>query len=210
MAEQSNSNTSNVGAQTQPLMRRIVVGMDLTRTSDHALRQAAQIAQAFPSSELHIAYVLEAKGDIHDADKLDALSSELQSKLVELRERVEYVCRPEPGESSLSQEMIFHVRIGAPAEALHQVAIDVDADMLVVGTHGRRGVDKLLMGSVSEAVMRIAHLPVLIAHAKHLEGLPRSERPEPPRPGEELHGASATHRARIELPPRSSHISGLI
>ena len=81
--------------------------------------------------------------------------------------------------------------------------------MLVVGTHARRGVEKLLLGSVAEELVRIARLPVLIAHPKNLRDLARSDRPEPARPGEDLHG-SLTHRVRIELTPRTTHISGLL
>ena len=191
-------------------IHRIVVGVDFTRTGDDALREAMLIARGFLASELHVTHVISSREDVHDADEIDQLSTELQVKLTELRERVQYVCAPAPDAPPFTQELVFHVRLGSPAHALHQVAIDVDADMLVVGTHGRRGVEKLLLGSVAEELLRIAQLPLMIAHPKSIDGLRRSDRPEPARPGEDLHSGSLTHRVRIELTPRTSHISGLL
>ena len=197
-------------ANAKSAVQRIVVGVDFSETGDNALRQAMQLAQRFESSELHVTYVLgnPARG-LNKGEKLNDLDEALNASLEQLRELVGRVCAPEPGASALTQDIIFHVRVGAPAAAIHQVAIDVDADMLVVGTHARRGVEKLLLGSVAEELVRIARLPVLIAHPKSLRDLARSERPEPARPGEDLHGA-LTHRTRIELPPRTTHISGLL
>jgi len=50
---------------------------------------------------------------------------------------------------------------GDPAEALIRLAQTEDVDMIVMGTHGRRGLTRLLMGSVAEAVVRAAPCPVL-------------------------------------------------
>jgi nucleotide-binding universal stress UspA family protein len=196
--------------QTTGALARIVVGVDFTRIGDHALRHAMQLARMTPTSELHVTCVIESAREVHDMAKLDALSAELQQKLADLRERVEFECAPEHAHDAFAQDIVFHVRIGDPAEALHQVAVDVEADLIVVGTHGRTGMEKLLLGSVAEKLVKIAHLPVLIARPKDLDKLPKSERPDPARAGEDLHAASAVHRARIELTPRSSHISGLL
>jgi nucleotide-binding universal stress UspA family protein len=199
-----------MGQQAIGALTRIVVGVDFTRTGDHALCHAMQLAQMAPNSELHVTFVIESDRDVHSADKLDALSSELQEKLADLRERVEFTCAPHEGAASFGQDIVFHVRIGSPAEALHQVAVDVDADVIVVGTHGRTGVEKLLLGSVAEKLIRIAHLPVLIARPKEVASMRKSDRPDPARPGEDLHAGSLVHRARVELTPRTPHISGLI
>lgn len=51
---------------------------------------------------------------------------------------------------------------GRPDEAIVQAAIDVGADLIVVGSHGRTGLAKLLLGSVSERVIGLATCPVLV------------------------------------------------
>jgi len=50
---------------------------------------------------------------------------------------------------------------GTPYERIVDYADEVDADMLVMGTHGRTGVDRYLLGSVTEKVVRTADVPVL-------------------------------------------------
>ena len=50
---------------------------------------------------------------------------------------------------------------GEPASAIARLAEDENVDMIVMGTHGRSGLSRLLMGSVAEAVVRRAKCPVL-------------------------------------------------
>ena len=52
-----------------------------------------------------------------------------------------------------------------PGEAIVEAAVAESVDLIVVGTHGRRGMDRLVMGSVSEQVVRTAPVPVLVARA---------------------------------------------
>jgi nucleotide-binding universal stress UspA family protein len=53
------------------------------------------------------------------------------------------------------------VRRGAPCEQILETAERVHADLLVLGTHGRRGVSRVLLGSVAERLVRISPVPVL-------------------------------------------------
>jgi nucleotide-binding universal stress UspA family protein len=55
-----------------------------------------------------------------------------------------------------------HVEIGEPAQALLNVAKQCQADLIVVGSHGRSGIGRLLLGSVSESVLRHAPCSVLV------------------------------------------------
>jgi nucleotide-binding universal stress UspA family protein len=58
---------------------------------------------------------------------------------------------------------------GEPAEEIVQLARDQNADMIVMGTHGRRGLGRLLMGSVAEQVVRLAPCPVVTVKAPFAE-----------------------------------------
>ena len=53
------------------------------------------------------------------------------------------------------------VREGAPAEAIVRAAVEERADLIVIGTHGRSGLDRLLIGSVADRVVRRAPCPVM-------------------------------------------------
>ncbi len=52
-----------------------------------------------------------------------------------------------------------------PREGILEVANDVQADLIVVGTHGRKGIARALIGSVAESVVRASAVPVMTVHA---------------------------------------------
>jgi len=71
---------------------------------------------------------------------------------------------------------VSHVFLdGDPATEIVRYAADAGIDVIVLGTHGRTGVERLLMGSVAEKVMRDAHCSVLVV--KLPKGAPAAERP---------------------------------
>jgi nucleotide-binding universal stress UspA family protein len=56
---------------------------------------------------------------------------------------------------------------GEPVEEIDRIAADVDPAIIVIGSHGRSGIGRALMGSVAEGVMRVAACPVMIVPSKH-------------------------------------------
>ncbi len=59
---------------------------------------------------------------------------------------------------------------GRPVDAILKAAEDCGADLIVMGTHGRRGLRRLVLGSVAEAVVRQSEVPVLTVRSKWHEG----------------------------------------
>jgi nucleotide-binding universal stress UspA family protein len=62
-------------------------------------------------------------------------------------------------------ELTSLLRQGVPWETIHQVADDLDASLIVVGTHGRKGLSHALLGSVAEKTIRTARRPVVVVRA---------------------------------------------
>jgi nucleotide-binding universal stress UspA family protein len=62
-------------------------------------------------------------------------------------------------------EVTTILQVGAPWEQILATAEQVDAGLIVVGTHGRRGLPRALLGSVAEKVVRLSRIPVLTIHA---------------------------------------------
>lgn len=58
---------------------------------------------------------------------------------------------------------------GAPSAEILRTAKEIDADLIVLGTHGRKGLSRVMMGSVAERVAREAPCPVLIVREKNME-----------------------------------------
>jgi nucleotide-binding universal stress UspA family protein len=63
-----------------------------------------------------------------------------------------------------------HVLMGTPASRLVEFANERGSDLVVIPSHGRRGLDRWLMGSVAERVVRLAPCPVLVLRAEAAEG----------------------------------------
>ncbi len=67
--------------------------------------------------------------------------------------------------------IVAHIAAGSPWKQILQVAIDVQADVVLVGTHGHTGVKRMILGSVAEAVVRKAACPVLVVREKDYHAL---------------------------------------
>lgn len=193
---------------TEPL--RIVLGVDFEKPSDAALELALTLLRNAPHSELHAAHVIyepnATRGErILRDDKL------LDAAYTGLREYVEGHA-PKVDAAEWEQTVHFHARLGAPAASLFQIAVDVNADMIVVGTAGLKGLEKLLLGSVAEELVKMGRIPVLVAKPKNFEGWTKSPVAEEAKPGADASGLHDGFRSsgRVMFGRRNAHISGLL
>lgn len=139
-------------------LKRILVATDFSRHSQVALKYAAAFAKAF-EAEVILCHVLEKP------DFLSSLPPVLEGyfppNLDELQEKHARVqC-----EQVLAAEGLTHARVvlpaGSPSAEIVAAARAEDADLIIVGTHGRKALAHILLGSVAENVVRHAPCPVL-------------------------------------------------
>ena len=131
---------------------KILYATDLSEAGQHALALATSLARD-SGATLVVAHVEEppmAYGGGEMYYGVDPIDHE------ELRKSLAAVVPTDP-----AVPCVHKLMIGDPAEAIIQLAEAEDADFIVMGTHGRRGLTRLLMGSVAEAVVRGAKCPVL-------------------------------------------------
>ncbi len=157
----------------------IVVGIDYSKTGDLALNRAFELAAEKPSAEVHIVYVLQLSGVLTPLEASVGLASPEPQLLSQASEQLrQYADRKlqefkaslsSSGKGRLFERAVSHLRLDAPAHEIAQLASDVEADLVVVGTHGRRGASRLLLGSVAEGVVRLAPCPVLVERPKITE-----------------------------------------
>jgi nucleotide-binding universal stress UspA family protein len=131
----------------------ILCPVDFSAASEHAFELACALARDYGARlvVLHVytpQVVPFAEGVIPPAD---------DSELQQVRQTLENLQAPDRG-------FQFERRIarGSAAEVILRTIHELDADMVVLGTHGRTGLSRLLMGSVAERVLRQAPCPVLI------------------------------------------------
>ena len=132
--------------------RKILFPTDFSPASQEALKWATSLARDSGAS-ITIVHVEEPPmayggGELYVGDD-EGHREELKKSLVQ-------VVPPDP-----SIQFEHKLLIGDPATAIVQTAEDENADFIVIGTHGRTGLTRLLMGSVAEAVVRRAKCPVL-------------------------------------------------
>ncbi len=140
--------------------KRIVVGTDFSETATAALDYAIAIARPF-GAEIVVVHAYEfpfyafadtpMPGDI--LDRIATASKEALDGLVKVRSK-----------SGIAMRGVL--REGPAPREIAGVAETEKADLIVVGTHGRRGLSRIFLGSVAERVVRTAPCPVLTVGAK--------------------------------------------
>ena len=146
-------------------LRQILVPVDFTETSDRALAYAVEFARRFDASITVIhAYQIPVYGFpdgayITAADVAAQLSTAAQARLEAIVDSQKLANVPMSG----------ILRDGVAWEEINAVAQDIKADLIIIGTHGRRGLARALLGSVAENVIRTAKIPVLVINGPREE-----------------------------------------
>ncbi len=148
--------------------KTILFPTDFSTASDAALAHAEALAKSM-GARLLIVHVEEPPLAYGGGELYYGLPEPDSERILKMLEDV----RP------LDPAVPFTHRLtmGDPAGEIVRIAADEQAEMIVLGTHGRTGVVRLLMGSVAEAIVRRAPCPVLI-YRETAERLARG-RPEP-------------------------------
>lgn len=140
---------------------RILVPVDGSPTSIRGLDEAIALAKLTGAS-LRLAHVLDqvvfVGGETYTVDVFGLQKEGGELILQQMQARVE--AAGVPVSTFLSEPLP-----GRVCDVVMEQAKAFDADLIVVGTHGRRGVGRLLIGSDAEQIVRIATVPVLLVRA---------------------------------------------
>jgi nucleotide-binding universal stress UspA family protein len=144
---------------------KILVPIDFTPHTAEAVRCAIDLAGRY-DAELLLLYVYEPAEYpvpegyvIYTPEQLERMTTEIQKRLEATRQEVAAA-----GARRVSAQLLQ----GSPAQAIIEHARDERFDLIVMGTHGRSGVGRWVLGSVAEKVVRGAPCPVLtVKSASH-------------------------------------------
>lgn len=147
------------------MYKRVLVAVDGSETSTKALVSALQLARE-SGGQVRIVHMVEGLtpmavdpyGSAWSADLLDSLKKGGQQVLTDALD----IARAAgvPADTELFDN--FGERL---AECVVDAAQRFEADVVVVGTHGRRGMGRLLLGSGAEQIVRLAPVPVLVVRS---------------------------------------------
>lgn len=148
------------------MFKRILVAVDASQTGELALDMAIGLASE-SQGQLRIVHVIDTANvnigaELADQYKVSESLVDNAQKILNPAERIADTAGV-AAEASLITIDALNKRI---PEAIADDAEAWSADLIVIGTHGRRGLSRLLLGSVAEGVTRLATKPVLLVRGK--------------------------------------------
>ena len=141
-------------------LKRILVPTDFTETSDKALDFAIELAQKFDAS-ITVMHAFEIPV-IGFPDGALVATADIASRIQEAGRAGLDAAVTARASRGVKIESVL--REGPAEDEIKAVAEDTKADLIVIGTHGRRGIARALLGSVAENVIRTVKIPVLAIH----------------------------------------------
>lgn len=146
--------------QAPPAIRSILIPVDFNKHADEALACGLAWAARWGST-VHVLHVYSPPW-VRDAGYVPPPAALVEDVVRRLQEKLaDDVSRRHGGQLDVRTV----VRIGEPAGEILRYAEETEAALVVVGTHGRELIGRLLLGSVAEAMLRRAPCPVLTLHA---------------------------------------------
>lgn len=148
----------------------VLVAVELDETGLAAWHEGIWYANLRPDIQLHVCHVCPR------VEGADAQSTLLDRQERALREFLQPGLAANP---QISERVHRHLGLADPAAEVLQLATDLEADLVMVGSHGRRGVERVLEPSVAERIVRDARCTVFVVRTKDYEGLEKSVAIEP-------------------------------
>lgn len=142
--------------------RKLLVPVDFSEHSARAVSVAAELARSSGGTLdlVHVydvvAYPVPEGYALFTPQQLERLFAEIQQRLAEMKALAQAEGAP---------RVETHLREGITDADICQLAREGSFDLIVMGTHGRRGLSHVLLGSVAERVLRAAPCPVLTVRA---------------------------------------------
>lgn len=159
------------------MFKNILLATDGSAASDSAAQLAVTLA-AQDRSRLTVLYVIDPYPylGIGEASVVgfQGYMSNAYEHAAQAHDRVSALCAAAAGPIDL---MLRRGEDASAAQEIVRIAVEEDADLIVVGSHGRTGISRLVVGSVAAKVVAASPVPVLVARQKGDSPLIRKELP---------------------------------
>ncbi|MBL0216263.1 MAG: universal stress protein [Myxococcales bacterium] len=147
-----------------PPATQVVIAYDFTPSAEEALQRAIEVACRAPHHVLHVLVSIDSHAGLSILPTKEVNYDYAQQIQEMVSQRM--IARFAGREASSEIQFFVHARIGKPAEEILELAQSVSADLIFIGSHGKTGLERLVLGSVSERVVREAKCPVMVVRAK--------------------------------------------
>lgn len=142
---------------------KILCPFDLSDHAEESIRYAIKLADLDTEivllNVIQLPYIIDPNGFTYYDLKVDELRKDFEKAMLEKEEALK---------SKFPNNKFSHtIEVGSnPADVVLNYQKSGNFDLIVIGSHGRKGLSRLLMGSVAESIMRDADCPVLIIKSK--------------------------------------------
>ncbi|WP_138005185.1 universal stress protein [Halalkalirubrum salinum] len=143
---------------------RILVPTDGSDVAETALNHALDLADRY-DAEIHTLYVvdIDSVNLSLGTEQVDRLKQGHYEEMDEVRDRADAATGTIANRATAHGiDVVEHVSAGRPHKLIAEYAENHDIDLIVMGSHGRAGVRRALLGSVTERTLRSTHVPVLV------------------------------------------------
>ncbi len=155
------------------MYQRILVPVDGSDTSNRGLDEAIKIA-SMTHGKLMLMHAIDDLSFSFALQTSIAYANDWQAFMRQDGEAILERARARAGAAGVEAEVTLSDRYARPVhERIADEANRWDADLIVIGTHGRRGLQRVLMGSAAEGVLRLATKPVLLVRSVETEAATR-------------------------------------
>ena len=146
----------------------ILVPVDGSPTSDRGLEEAVKLAK-LTGARLRLIHVVDELVYATGMDGIGSMTADLIPLLREGGEQILKTCKARVEASGVPVDTaLFDSLAGRVCDLVVAEAMKWHADLIVLGTHGRRGVGRVFMGSDAEQIVRLAPTPVLLVRASEV------------------------------------------
>jgi len=143
----------------------VVVGFDFSHSGSVALHRAVTVASHTPLHVLHVVCVIDPEEAIPSIPPYNGVDYMYAARVQEiLAAEIQHAL--EASEVPGRVHFFVHARIGKAAQEILDLAREVGADLIMLGSHGMTGIERMLLGSVSERVVREAGCTVEVVRPK--------------------------------------------
>ncbi|MGE0801038.1 MAG: universal stress protein [Lautropia sp.] len=148
------------------MYQRILVPIDGSATAAAGLDEAVRVAKAM-GGQIRLLHVVEPPPVVYTGGPAALLTGEMLVELTQAGEDLLRDAEKRVQAAGVAVDTRLVDEIGSPlASEVERQIEDWNADLLVIGTHGRRGIRRVLLGSDAEQVLRRTRIPVLLIRAE--------------------------------------------
>ena len=152
-------------------IQKILIAVDDSRYADHAAEFGFEMARLC-NAEVGLVNIIEPIiMPVAGSDSITGMSTDIsmvdESEMVRIqKEAAENTVRRIEAQYAEKIKITNFTEYGLTADGILKCAAEFGANMIVIGTHGRTGIDRLFMGSIAEHVVRHSKIPVLVVPLK--------------------------------------------